>query len=60
MRHFPASRGSYSRKNADSELLQKQKCKLKFALAAVSDPAVCVSLAWRQVPVYTCWPNQNT
>ena len=26
----------------------------------MSDPAVCVSLAWRQVPVYTCWPNQNT
>ena len=32
-----------------------QKTKVK-----VSDPAVCVSLAWRQVPVYTCWPNQNT
>ena len=25
-----------------------------------SDPAVCVSLACRQVPVYTCWPNLNT
>ena len=26
----------------------------------MSDPAVCVSLAWRQVLVYTCWPNLNT
>ena len=38
----------------------EREWKLKVALAAVSDPAVCVSLAWRQVPVYTCWPNQNT
>ena len=33
---------------------------IKIALAAVSDPTVYVSLAWRQVLVYTCWPNQNT
>ena len=42
------------------ELHRKQKWKLKIALAAVSDPAVCVLLAWRQVPVYMCWPNHNT
>ena len=42
------------------ELLRKRKWKLKVAVAVVSDPAVCVSLAWRQVPVYMCWPNQNT
>ena len=37
----------------------KTKVKVKNC-SAVSDPAVCVSLAWRQVPVCTCWPNQNT
>ena len=42
------------------ELLRKRKWNLKVAVEMVSDPAVCVSLAWRQVPVYTCWPNQNT
>ena len=38
----------------------KTKVEVKIALAAVSDPAVCVSFAWRQVPVYKCWPNKNT
>ena len=36
------------------KLLRKQKWKLKV----VSERGV--SLAWIQVPVYTCWPNQNT
>ena len=42
------------------ELLRKRKWTLKVALAVVSDPAVCVSLSWRQVPLFTCWPKQNT
>ena len=41
-------------------MLQKLKWMLKIVLAGVSDLGVCVSLAWRQVPVYTCHPNQNT
>ena len=41
---FLQSRGSYSQQNVISELLQKRKWKLKIALAAVSDPAVWVSL----------------
>ena len=39
------------------ELFQKFEWKLNIALTAVSDPAVCVSLAWRQE---TCRPNHNT
>ena len=37
--------------SAKCKRLQKRKWKLKIALAAVSDPAVCVLLAWRQVQV---------
>ena len=42
------------------ELLWTRQWKLKVVFGAVSDPAVCVLLAWRQVPVFTCWLNQNS
>ena len=50
---------SYHQQNVNMRTAPKTKVKVKSCTRSGECPS-CVSLAWRQVSVYMCWPNQHT